>query len=82
MTDSTRTLVIRRSDDETFDLFLDGAFVTSLTYTDAGLSGTEAAVETAKKLGAAPSELCCHRCSEVEHPAHPRGVRCVLEGTP
>lgn len=29
-----------------------------------------------------PSELCCHRCTEVEHPAHPRGVRCALEGTP
>ena len=31
-----------------------------------------------------PSELCCRHCTEVDHPNHPYGVRCVLdpEGTP
>jgi hypothetical protein len=26
-----------------------------------------------------PGDLCCYRCTEVEHPKHPPGVRCVLE---
>ena len=28
-----------------------------------------------------PSELCCWKCSEVDHPQHPEDVRCVLDGT-
>lgn len=53
MDDMTRTLVIRRSDEETVDMFLDGAYVLSVTYAAAGLSGVGAAVETAKELGEA-----------------------------
>lgn len=26
-----------------------------------------------------PSELCCHRCAETQHPRHPADIRCVLE---
>lgn len=26
-----------------------------------------------------PGDLCCHGCSEVLHPQHPAGVRCVLD---
>ncbi len=51
--DSIRTLVIRRSDDETFDLFLDGAFVISASFLEHGMGGMDGVVETAKKLGAA-----------------------------
>lgn len=29
-----------------------------------------------------PSELCCDRCPEVNHPEHPDGVPCVLEAVP
>jgi hypothetical protein len=25
-----------------------------------------------------PSELCCLRCPERDHPQHPAGIRCVL----
>jgi len=53
MDDSTRTLVIRRSNDETFDLFLDGAFITSTTYYEHGMEGVEAVTKTAEAIGKA-----------------------------
>ena len=29
-----------------------------------------------------PAELCCNGCTEVRHPEHRRGERCVLDTTP
>ncbi|MET0417271.1 MAG: hypothetical protein ABW022_14765 [Actinoplanes sp.] len=51
--DGTCALVIRRSTDETIDLFLDGAFVTGIDIGEAGLSGAAVAYATAKLLGKA-----------------------------
>lgn len=50
--DSTRTLVIRQPHDEIRDLYLDGAYITSITTEEFGLNGS-GVVEVVRALGKA-----------------------------